>query len=122
MRAQHEIDAVGLVARGFEVVHERGVEHVHHFERIAVAAVADAGVDHQVRPGRIDDQRVHAQAQVAFGGDEMWEQPWHFLDDVGRRSGNHFVELWIGDFVNSGNGDVTDFPFHIGSLLQVSLR
>src|SRR5262249_19398839 len=63
---------------------------------------------------------MDTQAELALRGDEVGEQPLHFLHHVRRGRRDHLGEFRVDDFCNFGNGRVANFPFHRCLLLLIS--
>ncbi len=119
--ADHRIHALGRPAGIAHVIHERRIERLHA-DLLARLVVADAGVDHQPHPGRIDQQRVERQQHgVVLGPDEVRIEPGHGAQRLGRR-------LWQEGVLGApGNGDfqlhhprdghIADLPAEHGLVL-----
>ena len=113
--AQHVVDAVRVVAGGLHVVQIRRRQPAHDVERVAVAAVADAGIDHDGRPGRVHDQGMDAQREHVARSHERGN-PADLPDDLRSRRGDDVREFVVNDLLDFGDFRVADLPVH-GVLL-----
>jgi hypothetical protein len=88
MRADYGVDRFAPEAGRLERAQEATLQGAPARQATRLV-VADAGVDHQPQPGRLHDQRVDREDQVALGRGEVRRQPRDRAHCVGRRLRDH---------------------------------
>ena len=106
------VDAVRVVTGRLHVVQEGGRKIAHDVQGSAVATVADAGVHHHGRTGRVHDQRMNAQGERPFGRDEVGKEPLDLFHDLGCCGRQHIRKFRIHDLLNLGDFGITYLPMH----------
>ena len=113
VRAQHRIDRLARESGRGQVFEEPPLPVVPGRDTPVLLVVAEAGVDDDAPPGRLDHEGVDAHLEAAFRVGEVRHQPGDGQDGLARRLGQDEPaaarRLELDDL---GYGDFADLPLH----------